>query len=155
LSYTSFMTTRDAFEVGGKGGEKDPVREAWGLLAGLVYPPPFLELARRLGITPAVLGAVRTLDQARTMGEIAGFLRCDPSNVTGIVDSLEEKGLARRRPSERDRRVKLIELTDRGRQMRARLDREMRKPPKWLKALPEADQRALRDILRRAAAPTG
>ena len=125
--------------------------EAWKLLVGLVYPPRFLEIARKLGLTPPGLGAVRLLDEPRTMGEVAAFLHCDPSNVTGIVDGLEEKGLAERRPAEHDRRVKLIALTAEGRRMRTRLIREIERPPDWLEELSAADQRALRDLLRRAA----
>lgn len=129
----------------------ETAREAWKLLVGLVYPPRFLEIARKLGLTPPGLGAVRLLDQPRTMGEVATFLHCDPSNVTGIVDGLEEKGLAERRPAEHDRRVKLIALTAEGQRMRTRLIREIEKPPDWMGRLSARDQRALRDLLRRAA----
>ncbi|HEV7563969.1 MAG TPA: MarR family transcriptional regulator [Solirubrobacterales bacterium] len=132
----------------------ETAREAWRLMVGLVYPPRFLEIARKLGLTPPGLGALKLLDEPRTMSEIAGFLHCDPSNVTGIVDGLEEKGLAERRPSERDRRVKLIDLTAEGRRLRTRLTREMEKPPAWIEALSDSDQRALRDLLRRAADAT-
>lgn len=86
------------------------------------------------------------------MSEVADFLHCDNSNVTGIVDVLEEKGLATRRPDERDRRVKLIALTAEGRRVRARLMRAVEKPPAWIEGLSEADQRALRDVLVRAEA---
>ena len=86
------------------------------------------------------------------MSEIANFLRCDNSNVTGIVDGLEARGLAERTASPGDRRVKLIALTAEGRRLRARLMREARKPPAWLQALSVADQRTLRDVLRRATA---
>jgi DNA-binding MarR family transcriptional regulator len=130
-------------------------RETWALLSGLVYPPPFLAVARREGMSPLALGAFRFLDEPRTMSEIAGSLHCDPSNVTAIVDSLEARGLATRRPAERDRRVKLIELSAEGRKLRGRLRRELRKPPAWLKALPGADQRTLREVLRRASNATG
>jgi DNA-binding MarR family transcriptional regulator len=85
------------------------------------------------------------------MSEIASFLHCDNSNVTGIVDVLEERGLATRRPSERDRRVKLIELSAEGRRVRARLIEAVERPPAWLQQLSEADQLALRDLLERAA----
>jgi DNA-binding MarR family transcriptional regulator len=132
----------------------DTARDAWGLLAGLVYPPPFLGVARELGLRPASFGALRTLDRPRTMSEIAAVLHCDNSNVTGIVDVLEEKGLATRRPSEADRRVKLIELTAAGRKVRARLTRAVAKPPAWVERLSEADRRALRDILARATEPS-
>jgi DNA-binding MarR family transcriptional regulator len=128
----------------------DSAREAWGLLAGLVYPPPFLGVARQLGLRPAAMGALRTLDRPRTMSEIATVLHCDNSNVTGIVDVLEEKGLATRRPSAADRRVKLIELTAEGRKVRARLTRAIAKPPAWVEGLSEADQQALVAILGRA-----
>ena len=86
------------------------------------------------------------------MGEIAAVLHCDRSNVTGIVDSLEERGLARRTTSEGDRRVKLIALTADGRRLRARLMRAVEKPPPWLDGMSAADQRALRDLLGRATA---
>lgn len=126
--------------------------EAWDLLASLVYPPPFLAIAQESGLRPATFGALRILDEPRTMSEIAGFLRCDNSNVTGIVDGLETRGLAERTASPGDRRVKLIALTGEGRRLRARLMREARKPPAWLKDLSPADQRTLRDLLKRAAA---
>ncbi len=124
--------------------------EAWDLLASLVYPPPFLAIAQESGLRPATFGALRVLDEPRTMSEIAGFLRCDNSNVTGIVDGLEARGLAERTASPGDRRVKLIALTAEGRRLRARLMREARKPPAWLKSLSPADQRTLRDLLRKA-----
>lgn len=126
--------------------------EAWDLLAALVYPPPFLAIAQESGLRPAAFGALRILDEPRTMSEIASFLRCDNSNVTGIVDGLEARGLAERRPSPGDRRVKLIALTSAGRRLRTRLMREARRPPAWLERLSPADQRTLRDLLERAAA---
>jgi hypothetical protein len=46
----------------------------------------------------------------------------------------------------------LIALTAEGRRLRTRLMREARKPPAWLKGLSAADQRTLRDVLRRATA---
>ena len=86
------------------------------------------------------------------MGEMAEILHCDPSNVTGIVDALEERGLAIRTPSEQDRRVKLIALTAEGRRIHGRLSKAIETPPDWLVGLSAADQRTLRDLLRRAAA---
>ena len=136
-------------------GGGDLASEAWGLLIPLVYPPRFLEIARKLGVTAPILGAMRFLDEPRTMGEMAELLRCDPSNVTGIVDALEAKGLAERRPSEVDRRVKAVVLTRRGSKLRTRTMAEMRKPPPWLQGLSSADQRKLRDVLRRAQQEAG
>lgn len=126
-------------------------QQAWLLLLPLVYPPPFLEIAREHGLRPAAFGALRMLDEPRAMGEIAAFLHCDNSNVTGIVDGLEEKGLVERRPAEHDRRVKLIALTAAGRRLWARLMKAVEVPPEWLQGLSAQDQRALRAILERAA----
>ena len=128
----------------------DLAAEAWGLLVPLVYPPRFIEIAHKLGVTPPILGALRFLEQPQTMGRMAELLHCDPSNVTGIVDALEERKLADRKPSEGDRRVKVVELTAAGKKLRARSIEEMYKPPAWIEALSAADQRKLRDILRRA-----
>ncbi|HVY78740.1 MAG TPA: MarR family transcriptional regulator [Solirubrobacterales bacterium] len=133
-----------------KEGPSAAAGEAWDLLASLVYPPPFLAIAQESGLRPATFGALRVLDEPRRMSEIATFLRCDNSNVTGIVDGLEARGLAERTPSPDDRRVKLIALTAAGRRLRARLMREARKPPAWLERLSPADQRTLRDLLQRA-----
>ncbi len=135
-----------------KAREADVAAEAWGLLVPLVYPPRFIEIAHKVGLTPPLLGALRFLEEPQTMGRMAELLRCDPSNVTGIVDALEERKLAVRKPSAADRRVKEVELTAAGRKMRARAATEMYKPPPWIKDLSAADQRTLRDILRRAGA---
>jgi MarR family transcriptional regulator, organic hydroperoxide resistance regulator len=126
--------------------------EAWGLLSSLVYPPPFASIAREFDLRPAAFGTLRMLDRPRTMSEVAAALRCDNSNVTGIVDNLEEKGLAQRRASEEDRRVKLIELTPEGRRVHTRLARAFATPPDWVDSLSAADQQGLRDILQRAVA---
>jgi DNA-binding MarR family transcriptional regulator len=136
----------------GSKAEESLADEAWGLLVPLVYPPRFIEIAHKLGVTPSLLGALRFLEQPQTMGRMAELLRCDPSNVTGIVDALEERKLAQRKPAADDRRVKVVELTAAGRKLRARAVVEMYKPPAWIKDLAAADQRKLRDILRRAGA---
>lgn len=135
---------RGATPDGGLAGE------AWGLLVPLVYPPRFIEIAHKLGVTPSLLGALRFLEQPQTMGRMAELLRCDPSNVTGIVDALEDRDLAQRKPSVDDRRVKVVELTAAGKRLRARAVEEMYKPPAWIEGLSPTDQRSLRDILRRA-----
>jgi DNA-binding MarR family transcriptional regulator len=135
-------------DVGATGKGLD--YETWGMLAALVYPPRFIDVARDLGLTPATLAALARLEEPRTMGEIAEMLRCDPSNVTGIADALEGRGLAKRRPSAADRRVKVVELTAKGGRMRGRVMAELSEPPDWLRSLPEEDLRALRGILGRA-----
>ncbi|MEU9122339.1 MarR family transcriptional regulator [Streptomyces sp. NPDC048506] len=48
------------------------------------------------------------------MRKIAQCLKCEPSNVTGIVDRLESRGLVERRPDPADRRIKLAAATTEG-----------------------------------------
>lgn len=83
------------------------------------------------------------------MRRIAQKLKCEPSNVTGIVDRLEARGLVERRPDPADRRVKLAAPTERGAatalQLRDALD-FAREP---LAGLSDADRAVLRDLLRR------
>jgi len=139
-------------KTGNISAKGDLATTAWGLLASLVYPPPFLSIAREFDLRPSTFAALRALEQPRTMGELAGVLHCDNSNVTGIVDSLEDKALAVRKPSEADRRIKVVELSGQGEALLKRLKREVAKPPAWVKDLPAEDQEALRDILQRAVA---
>ena len=59
------------------------------------------------------------------MSRLAETLSCDASNVTGLVDRLESRGLVRRRESRGDRRVKALHLTPTGSRLRAQLLRQM------------------------------
>jgi len=105
-----------------------------------------------LGLTFPLAHALRVLDpdRPRPMGELADDLFCDASNVTALADRLEAKGLAERQPAPGDRRVKALALTSDGNQLRVQVLEIMSEPPPPIAALPVADQRALRDILRRA-----
>ena len=53
-------------------------------------------------------------DEGCTMSELSMFLGCDASNVTGIVDGLEAKGLLSRHEKPGDRRVKMVRLEPAG-----------------------------------------
>jgi len=105
-----------------------------------------------LGLTFAQAHALRLLDPERPlpMSALAERLFCDASNVTGIADRLESRGLVERRSAEGDRRVKALTLTVDGVQLRARVLEIMSEPPRAIASLSVADQRALRDILARA-----
>jgi MarR family transcriptional regulator, organic hydroperoxide resistance regulator len=59
------------------------------------------------------------------MGRLAETLSCDASNVTGLIDRLESRGLVERRPSADDRRVKVLHLTPAGSRLRAQMLRRM------------------------------
>jgi DNA-binding MarR family transcriptional regulator len=90
-------------------------------------------------------------DQPKPMSELAASMFCDASNITGIADRLESRGLVERRSAARDRRVKMLVLTPEGERVRAEVAARLAEPPESLTSLSAADQRTLRDILRRAA----
>ncbi|WP_269854104.1 MarR family winged helix-turn-helix transcriptional regulator [Streptomyces sp. RPT161] len=82
------------------------------------------------------------------MRRIAEQLKCEPSNITGIVDRLEARGLVERRPDPADRRVKLAAATAEGRQTYERLRSSLEFAREPLAQLSAAERTALRDILR-------
>jgi DNA-binding MarR family transcriptional regulator len=83
------------------------------------------------------------------MRKLAHKLKCEPSNVTGIVDRLEARGLVERRPDPADRRVKVAVATDEGRRIARTLRDSLRFAREPLAALTEEERLALRDLLRR------
>ena len=133
-------------------------RQAWGLLfeLSLANRARLVASLEEVGLTFPQAHALRLLDPDRPlpMSEIADRLVCDASNVTGIADRLEARGLVERRAGE-DRRVKTLALTRKGIEVRRRVIESMRRPPEAIAALSQADQRALRDILRRAVERAG
>jgi len=130
------------------------VEEAWALLHQLMKGERhrFLAVASELDLHPAQAGALTQMepDTPVPMNELATLLHCDNSNVTGIIDRLEARGLVERRPYRQDRRVKHIALTPLGVEQRARVRAHMTEAPEAFKRLGVTDQRMLRDILRRA-----
>ena len=112
----------------------------------------FMAIASEFELSPPQVMALRQLDpdEPKPMSELAIALRCDNSNVTGIVDRLEDRGLVERQPAEHDRRVKMLSITPRGIEVRAGLGARLAEPPEPLAGLSIEDQRALRDIMRRA-----
>jgi DNA-binding MarR family transcriptional regulator len=134
--------------------EQTPLQEAWALMGRLFWEmrPRMIRVAGEFGLTPPQLFALRTLDpdEPIPMRALAAALNCDSSNVTGLVDGLTAQGLVERREAEHDRRMRLLVVTPRGREVRQRLFDVMQEVPEPLQALSAADQRALRDILQRA-----
>lgn len=64
------------------------------------------------GAQARVLGLLSI--EALPMRQIARRLKCEPSNVTGIVDRLALRGLVERRADPGDRRIKVAALTAEG-----------------------------------------
>ncbi|MFG3530653.1 MarR family winged helix-turn-helix transcriptional regulator [Streptomyces sp. NPDC047917] len=92
------------------------------------------------------------------MRRIAQKLKCEPSNVTGIVDRLETRGLVERRPDPADRRVKLAAPTELGARTAQQLRDSLTFAREPLAELSDGDRAMLRDLLRRMLgepAPSG
>jgi DNA-binding MarR family transcriptional regulator len=125
--------------------------EAWGLIADVMHAnrPKFMALCREFDLFPPQMLVLKSLDTPKPMGEVAGWLACDTSNLTGIIDRLEQRDLVKRTPSRRDRRVKLLVLTKEGRRLHKEISARMSQPPAEIAALSETDLRDLRDIMRR------
>src|SRR5215203_2178685 len=139
--------------LAGEVGRTDPGSEAWSLMHWLMVTNKqrLFAMAQEFELAPQQMIALRMLGTGpRKMSELAHALFCDNSNVTGIVDRLEERGLVTREAAEGDRRVKLLVLTDEGERIRVEITKRMAEPPAPIASLPEKDQRALRDILKRA-----
>jgi len=133
----------------------DPATEAWSLFVGILFderPPRVPAIAARFDLSPMGLKMVQALEPGveLPMSAVAERLFCDASNVTGMVDRLEARGLLERRDDPRDRRVKLIAITDEGALLREQVLERLHEPPEAIARLSRADQRALRDLMRRA-----
>ncbi len=128
-----------------------PDAEAWACVRTLLGQQRrrFLIAASELDLHPAQAGALLQLASSLPMNELAAALACDNSNVTGLVDRLEARGLVARQPSPDDRRVKHVVLTSSGRLLRDQLLEQVDQPPPGLSHLSETEQRQLRDLLRR------
>lgn len=136
-------------------------RDAWASMHALFMEGETRDRIHRicseLGLSPPLvkafvhLGADGNEDGVR-MGDLADHWGCDASYVTSVVDGLEERGLAERRPDPTDRRVRTIVLTPEGRRRRERALELLSEPPSAFDALTGAEQRQLRDLLAKLAA---
>jgi DNA-binding MarR family transcriptional regulator len=137
--------------------EAHPAAEAWTLMHRLFHAfarGRFLAVASEFELSPPQVMALRMLEPGHPvpMRELARALHCDNSNVTGIIDRLEDRGLVERRSAEHDRRVKMLTVTPEGAEVRKLLAERLADPPEPLARLSQEDQVALREIMRRAVA---
>lgn len=71
------------------------------------------------GLTGIQAVTLMLIDEAhpRPMKNFCTLFHCDASNVTGIVDGLEQKGLVSRQNDSNDRRIKVICLERTGKKL--------------------------------------
>ena len=132
-------------------------RDVWQQLVGYFFAhrESHAHAAQELGLTPGHMKTLFELDgeEGRSMGDLAVVLVCDASNVTWLVDRLEEHGLAERRAHPGDRRIRTVALTRKGAKVRSQVEARIYEAPDSLRALSPNDLQALARILRKIAVP--
>lgn len=106
----------------------------------------FAAIAGSLGLPVHLARAVVLLSTPAPMRELADQLACDRSYITSIADQLEERGLVERVPG-RDRRVKLLQLTETGTRTRDQISAAVADRALVLRRLDQSQRKALRPLL--------
>jgi DNA-binding MarR family transcriptional regulator len=129
----------------------DDAERAWQLLVKFFFAQR--EHLPRTGaefdLSPVQCHVLHLIEPGRPlpMRCLAETLSCDASNVTGLVDRLESRGLVERRAAAADRRVKAIHLTPTGARVRAQLFRRVTGRSVPLSRLTREQRRTLVTIL--------
>lgn len=108
----------------------------------------FAALATRHGMTPPMARVLLLLAEPASMRGVARELGVDPSYVTGVADELERAGLAERATGG-DRRVKLLEATTKGVEMRSRLAERIGQEATVIRKLTADERATLRELAER------
>jgi DNA-binding MarR family transcriptional regulator len=100
----------------------DQVERLIGRLFGAVdvLQSHFEQCASQLDLTPQQARLLINSGSPCSQRDLAQQFSCDASNIVGIVDRLEQRGLVARQPSTHDRRVKQVVLTADGEALRDR-----------------------------------
>jgi DNA-binding MarR family transcriptional regulator len=130
---------------------RSSAQELWVLLveAFAGWEERVNEASAAAGLSPVSAWVLVQLDpdHAISQKQLAARLRCNPSTVVDPTDRLEEKGLVTRRPQASDRRINILTVTPKGRQVRHGLIRRLFDPPEAFRRLPEAEQARFRDAM--------
>jgi len=107
-------------------------------------------------LNPGAMNALLFIEpgQPCSMRTLADAWKCDASNVTWLVDRLEEHGLAERRPHPSDRRVRTVALTRKGMRMRAQIESKLHEAPATFHDLTAEEVTTLNQILRKLSPDT-
>ena len=70
-------------------------------------------------LTPVQYAALNTVEAHAGIDQatLAGLIAHDRMTITGVVDRLEQKGLVVRQANSRDRRVRVLQITEAGRRV--------------------------------------
>jgi MarR family transcriptional regulator, organic hydroperoxide resistance regulator len=106
-------------------------------------------VAATFGLAGSDAIALVKLEAPMTMKELGQKMGCDPSFITSVADALEQHGLARREPSQRDRRSKNIVLTPEGVKVRGLICAELAARAPWCTMLDTSERRCLLTLMRK------
>ncbi|MBY0113360.1 MAG: MarR family transcriptional regulator [Phycisphaerales bacterium] len=138
---------------------KDPAAAARAEVVELLFvyvdrlKQHFDDLAETHGLTSVQAKVIMSLDDPEPMRSVAECLGCDPSNITGVIDRLQERGLVTRVEDAHDRRVKRITATAAGRKLREAFETDLFRNVPGMKTLTNAQIADLRDALASLARP--
>lgn len=110
------------------------------------------EVARQHGLTGPQVTAIKLLEGFGdlSLSALSQRMSARNSTITGLVDRMEQAGLVERTRSTEDRRVVLIRLTERGRELAASIPvTSMQIFAAALQSLSAQERRQLRGILRK------
>jgi DNA-binding MarR family transcriptional regulator len=91
-----------------------------------------IEHGSRYGLTAMQAMTLFLLDHPRPMHSFKTIFNCDASNVTGLVDGLEQKQLASRFENPDDRRIKMVKILPKGSRVRASLLNKLAGPDSYI-----------------------
>ncbi|MDX2297412.1 MULTISPECIES: MarR family winged helix-turn-helix transcriptional regulator [Streptomyces] len=115
-----------------------------------VYYGEFTAAAASENLTASQGKALTVLRRGpAAMRALAETMTCDASNITGIIDRLEKRGLVRREAGTSDRRVKNVILTPEGERVADAIRARMRTTRAGLDSLDTEDRDRLRTLLER------
>jgi len=112
-------------------------------------------IASSFDLTPQQVMLMDHLATPQTMGQLADTLRCDPSNVTGLIKRLEQRGLVARTPDDNDRRTKWLALTAAGSRTREEFRLGIFQEAAGISGLTTTEQAQLVELLRTVGASVG
>lgn len=142
---------QDRKGAGTVAGEANENREIFDALGDFIKQVTMSghKIAADFGVAASDVIALLKLDGAVPMKELAHRMACDASFVTAIADTLERHGLARREPSQRDRRVKNLVLTPEGIAAKERVLSELAARMPWCESLDDTERRCFLRLLRK------
>ena len=136
------------------GGDQELASEVLHRLIGVVATMKrhVTTLAAEFDLTTTQLDAMKNLGEPCSQRGLAQSLHFDASNMTDIVDRLEERGLVSRTIDPSNRRVRRLVLTDEGESVHRKLfERALDEAP--IQSLTPAELAQLRDLLAKIAKP--